>query len=208
MMSYKDVQVQLVDLPPVSTQHMEPWLSEVIKSADAAVLVVDASSNTVLEETEETLDRMEHIKAFLARDTDPSLPFNVTHLPALIAANKIDLAADEAGEKMLRELYDDRFDVVSCSGATGNGLDELRKRLFALLDVIRIYTKSPGKKRDEGPPYTIKHGSTIMDFAEVVHKDFAEGLKYARVWGSGKFQGQQVPRDHVLSDEDIVELHM
>ena len=209
MMSYKDVQVQLLDLPPISTQHMEPWLSEVIKSADAAALIVDASShNTLLERIEETLDRMKHIKAYLAREADSSLPFNVTHLPALIAANKIDLTADETTVKMLSELYGDRFDVVSCSSTTGTGLDELRERLFSLLNVIRVYTKTPGKKQDEGPPYTIRHGSTIMDFAEIVHKDFAEGLRYARVWGSGKFQGQQVPRDYILSDEDIVELHM
>ena len=52
----------------------------------------------------------------------------------------------------------------------------------------------------------MQRGGTVDDFAEKVHKDFVEQLKSARVWGHGVHDGQQVGRDHVLHDGDIVEL--
>jgi ribosome-interacting GTPase 1 len=74
--------------------------------------------------------------------------------------------------------------------------------------VIRIYSKRPGKPADLEAPFTCPAGSTLVQFAERVHRDFAEKLKSARVWGTGVFAGQSVPRDHVLHDKDIVELHV
>ena len=57
-------------------------------------------------------------------------------------------------------------------------------------------------------PVVLPKGSTVIDLAEEIHKDFAKKLKYARVWGSGRFEGQRVTRDYVLEDGDIVELHV
>jgi ribosome-interacting GTPase 1 len=49
----------------------------------------------------------------------------------------------------------------------------------------------------------------MEDFAGKVHKDFKDNLKSARIWGaSADFEGQMVSRDHVLEDEDVVELQI
>ena len=70
-----------------------------------------------------------------------------------------------------------------------------------------MYTKQPGKPAETGRPYVLKTGSTVMDLCGMVHHDFVEGLKFARVWGKATFEGQRVTRDYELADGDIIELH-
>jgi ribosome-interacting GTPase 1 len=76
-----------------------------------------------------------------------------------------------------------------------------------LLEIIRVYTKAPGKKLERTAPYILKRGSRLLDLAAHIHHDFLTQLKYARVWGHGKFEGQMVNRDYLLADKDVVELH-
>ena len=56
-------------------------------------------------------------------------------------------------------------------------------------------------------PFVLPEGATVHDFALHVHKEIAARLRFARIWGSAKFDGQQVDRHHVLADKDVVELH-
>ena len=76
-----------------------------------------------------------------------------------------------------------------------------------MLGMIRVYTKSPGIPADMTDPMVIKKGSTLEEAAEAVHKDFLRNLKFALIWGSGKFPGQRIKRDHIVQDGDILELH-
>lgn len=94
------------------------------------------------------------------------------------------------------------------SVATGQGLEALRRGVFGLLRVVRVYSKIPGKKAERDSPFTLKAGSTVMDMARAVHKDFADRLHYARVWNAAGLDGLRVNHDYVLSDEDVVELHI
>jgi ribosome-interacting GTPase 1 len=87
-------------------------------------------------------------------------------------------------------------------------LEDLRTAIFQFLNVIRVYTKQPGKPPDKTAPFTCPVGSTLVEMAALVHRDFAQNLKSARIWGSGVFDGQTVKRDHVLHDKDVVELHI
>jgi len=87
-------------------------------------------------------------------------------------------------------------------------LEELKLKIYQMLDIIRVYTKAPGQKPDLSDPVVLKRGSTLDDAAASVHKDFAAKLKYARIWGSGKHDGVMAKRDHVLEDGDIIELHL
>lgn len=100
-----------------------------------------------------------------------------------------------------------RVPSSSSAAETGANLDELRLAIYRFLRVMRIYSKHPGKPADRTAPFTCPIGSTVHEFAGVVHRDFEEKLKSARIWGTGVFDGQTVKRDHVLSDGDIVELH-
>ena len=88
-----------------------------------------------------------------------------------------------------------------------SGLEDLKRAIFTRLDILRVYTKAPGKKADYTAPYVLKRGSTVVTLAERVHKDLAQSFRYARVWGHGKFEGQMVQRDYVLVDRDVIELH-
>jgi len=84
----------------------------------------------------------------------------------------------------------------------------MKRKVFQVLGIIRVYTKTPGQKPDMNDPIILLRGSTLADAAEAVHKDFRAKLKFARLWGSGKHDGTMVKRDHILQDGDIIELHM
>jgi ribosome-interacting GTPase 1 len=87
-------------------------------------------------------------------------------------------------------------------------LEELKRELFALSDIIRVYTKEPGHKPDLSKPFTLGKGSTMLDLCKEIHKDFLVKLRFARVWGSARFDGQKVQRDYALQDKDVVEIHI
>jgi hypothetical protein len=108
----------------------------------------------------------------------------------------------------LQSAYGERFPTITISATEGAGLEELKGEIYRVLDIIRVYTKAPGKKPDPTDPIILKRGSTLADAAEAVHKDFRAKMKYARVWGSAKHDGVMARRDHVLEDGDIIELHL
>ncbi len=206
MMAFEDIQFQLVDLPPVHPEIHEPWLYQIIRNADAALLVVDLSDPDLLEDFETTLGELVKAKVHFDRGTIPEGP-GWLQKKALLVANKRDLIGAEENLEILRELYASRFDTVCVSAETGEGLEMLRRAVFEMLDLVRVYTKAPGHKLETTPPYVLRRGAHLIDLAALVHHDFVTQLKYARVWGHGKFEGQMVNRDYLLADKDIVELH-
>jgi ribosome-interacting GTPase 1 len=76
-----------------------------------------------------------------------------------------------------------------------------------MLNLVRVYSKKPGGKPDLQLPYILKRGATVLDAAAVVHKDFAAGLRFARLWRRGESDGRMAGRDDALEDGDILELH-
>jgi hypothetical protein len=206
MMAFEDIQFQLVDLPPVHPEFHESWLYQIIRNADAALMVVDLSDPDLLEDLETTLAELVHAKVHLGRG---ALPDAVGWLgkKALLVGNKYDLSGAGDDLEILRELYGTRFDILAVSTETAHGLDALRGAVFEMFDVVRVYTKLPGHKLEKTAPYVLGRGSHLMDLAVMVHHDFLTQLKYARVWGHGKFEGQMVNRDYLLADKDVVELH-
>ena len=129
-------------------------------------------------------------------------------LPTLIVATKSDADAADLRLEMARESFDPAYPLVVVSAETGAGLPELRQAIYDRLGLIRVYTKQPGKPADMTSPFTCPTDSTLSEFAGCVHTDYEEGLKTARIWGSGAFDGQTVGREHVLRDKDVVELHL
>jgi hypothetical protein len=206
MMPFEDVQVQLVDLPPVHPDFPESWLYQIIRNADAALLVVDLSDPDLLEDLETTLGQVSSAKVQLDHGELPSVP-GWLQKRTLLVANKIDASGAPEDFEILRDLYGGRFAMTRTSAESGEGLEPFRRLVFELLEVIRVYTKAPGKKLERTAPYILKRGSSLMDLAAHVHHDFLAQLKYARLWREGRFDGQMVNRDHVLEDKDVVELH-
>jgi uncharacterized protein len=209
MMAWEDVQLQLIDLPPITADYLEPWAVSLIRSSDAALLVVDLGSDDVIDAAEAVLARLSEahteLVSVLPHDVDDEA---IRHVRALLVANKAD--AEGAGDRLdvVREWAAGRWPVLATSAARGEGLDVLRRASYDLLDVVRVYTKLPGKPADRTKPFTLPVGGTVLDLAREIHRDFERSLKFARVWGTGAFEGQSVGRDHELHDADVVELHL
>jgi predicted nucleotidyltransferase len=110
--------------------------------------------------------------------------------------------------EVLCELFEEAWPLLPVSATTGPNLERLKQAVFERLEIIRVYSKPPGKEPDLNAPFVLKKGSTVEEFAGKVHQDFLEQLKSARVWGSGVYDGQMVGRDHVLHDGDVVELRI
>jgi len=208
IMRWEDAPVQLVDLPAVSADFLETWVPDVVRSADAALLVVDLAADDLIEATEAALGRLAQAHTELVGE----LPHDVEdealrHLPTLLVANKTD--APDASDRLdlVREWADGRYPVLAVSAQSGEGLDALRRASYDLLGVIRVYTKVPGKPADRSQPFTVPLGSTVLDLARAIHRDLEHSFRFARVWGTGVFEGQTVKRDHELHDRDVVELH-
>ncbi len=209
MMDWEDARVQLVDLPPVSDDFFEPWVANVVRSADAALFVVDLESDDVIETAQAALDRL----ALSHTELVGTLPFDVEdeavqHVKTQLVANKTDAEGVADRLEIVREFFGANFPILPVSARSGQGLDDLRRESYYLLGVMRIYTKVPGKPADRRKPFTVAEGSTVLDLAREVHRDFEQSLKFAKVWGTGVFEGQTVKRDHELHDRDIVELHV
>jgi ribosome-interacting GTPase 1 len=207
MMAFENIQIQLIDTPPLSDQPPEWWLMNIIKRADSLLLVVALDQDPV-EQMETLFARLREKRIGLGRA--PEVPPEDENAPlawkkALLVASKADLDPTGANFQALGELYPD-LPAIAVS-ASGPGLEALRQKIFGLLEIIRVYTKAPGGKPDMTDPIILGKGSTLEAAAASVHKDFAARLKYARIWGSGKHDGIMARRDHVLLDGDIIELH-
>jgi uncharacterized protein len=208
IMLWEDAPVQLIDLPAVTADFLEPWVPDVIRAADAALLVVDLAADDLIEATETVLSRLDLLHTELVGE----LPFDVEdehlrHLRTLLAANKTDAPGATDRLEVVTEWFGPRFPVLPVSAQSGQGLDDLRRASYDLLGVMRVYTKVPGKPADRSKPFTIPLGSTVQDLAREIHRDLEHSFKFARVWGTGVFEGQTVKRDHELHDRDVVELH-
>jgi ribosome-interacting GTPase 1 len=206
MMKFENIQIQLVDTPPVTGRDSRVWLNNVARNADLIVVVVDLSKRPV-EEAKVTLQEMESI-GIVPANTPPEDLIGKRPRKMLIIGNKSDLDVSAAGWSQLKTVYGSRFPMLAVSASSGKNLNDLKKSVFQALEIIRVHTKSPGQKPDLTDPIILKAGSTVKNAAEDVHKDFKAKLKYAVVWGSGKFDGQRVSQDHVLQDNDIIELHI
>lgn len=209
IMMWQDVPVQLLDLPPVASEFALAWLPSVIRSADAALLVADLSSDDIAEAALSVLDRL----AVAHTELVGELPYDVEdesirHLKTVMVAAKLDAPGARNRLEIIREWFSAKFPIEACSAHTGEGLESVRTATYHLLGVLRIYTKAPGKPVDRTKPFTLPVGSTIIDLARAIHRDFEHTLKSARIWGTGVFDGQTVKRDHELRDGDVVELHV
>jgi len=210
MMEFENIQIQLVDTPPLVAGSTQPWLPPNLVRADALLLVVDL--------IDDPLDQVETIANELVKmridigvgqvQFDEEQSAALRRKKAIIIGNKIDLDGAHQNYEVLQELYQNKLPVLAISASKGTGLEELKLRVFQLLDIIRVYTKTPGQTPDLNDPIVLERGSTLEDAAAEVHKDFRARLKYARIWGSGKHDGIMVKRDHILQDGDIIELHV
>lgn len=216
MLSYEDVHFQLVDLPPLTREHPVPWIGNALQPADGCLLVVDLGDPECIERVQYIVEQLCERRITLSsswerrmsNEDDPDYDPFALYLPTLLIVNKVDqLQSVDEELSVFFELLGTRYPALAVSALTGAGLEQVGPWLFRALDVVRVYTKAPGRPPDKDQPFTVRAGDTVYDVAMLVHRDIAESLKFAKVWGSGHFDGQQVGRDHTVSDGDILELH-
>jgi ribosome-interacting GTPase 1 len=204
-MPFENIQIQLIDTPALAPQTIEFWLPAILVRADALLVLIDLGSDP--------LAQMDAVNAELWNMRigigigKPEEGVVVYQKKALIVGNKIDLPQARQNLAALQNKYGDQLPLIAISAKEKIGLEELGLKVYQMLDIIRVYTKSPSGKPDLNDPIVLKRGSTLEDAAADVHKDFVAKLKYARVWGSGKHDGIMVKRDHLLEDGDVIELH-
>lgn len=205
MMPFEDIHIQLVDLPPIGNDSTDGWVSGILRTTDALLLVLDLGDEP---DTQAALI-LEQVGRWninvTGRDVEgrPGL-----YKRALIVANKKDLPGADESVEVLKRKWGATLPVIAVSVHRKENLEELKRAIFDVSGIIRVYSKPPGKEPDYSLPFTIRSGSTVIELAERIHKDFLTKLKYARIWGSARFEGQKVEKNHVLRDGDVVELHV
>lgn len=265
MLQYKDIQIQLVDMPGLIEgvslgKGMGGPLISAIRAVDVIVIVVDLSVDP-LKDLELILKELEakglrinkkvpnieiqklptggieiigenflvgcnsqDVKKVLQEErvhnaiitikepvtlTDifEVLDSSLEYKKAIIVGTKGDLPGSKEGLQKLQSNVTN-FKIIPISAINNVNLDILPAEIFSILDIIRVYTRSPGGQIDnEAMP--MKINSTALDAAKKVHKNLYKNFKFARVWGeSAKFDGQRVGPEHVLRDGDIIEIHI
>jgi ribosome-interacting GTPase 1 len=208
MMPFENTQIQLIDTPPLNRDFVEPDLLDLIRRSDLMLLVVDLQTDPV-QQLEDTIALLQehHIVPHHLKDRHTQQR-GLTFIPLLVLANKNDDEHSDENFEIFRELIEEDWPSLPVSATTGRNLERLKQTVFERLEVMRVYSKAPGKEPDLTAPFILKKGNTINDFAGKVHQDFVEKLKVARIWGDGVYDGQPVGRDHVLHDGDVVELNI
>jgi hypothetical protein len=206
MIEYENVQIQLVDLPPIAREYLEPWLPETIKRADLILLIIDLGMEDLLEQLEMVRDVLRERRIELVGDR--GMEDEGVNKKTLIVANKMDLVGAPENLEILRELYGMSYRIVPIAAVKGINLETLKCQIYQGLDIVRVYTKAPGKETNYTEPLAMKRGSNILDVAQSIHKDFALRLKFARIWGKGKYAGQMVHKDYIVQEGDVIEFHL
>ncbi|MCZ6676084.1 MAG: 50S ribosome-binding GTPase [Candidatus Poribacteria bacterium] len=213
MLSYENIQFQLIDTPPITADFVQPWVFDLVRNADLVMLVVSLASDEVLDQVDIVKSKLTEAKIQIAgvecTSADADEPFSAPFTKTVwITANQMDDPGAVDRLEILQEFYADEFQIYPLSATNGQGLDRLQKAVYTQLEILRVYTKSPGKPVDYEDPIVLLIGSTVIDAATALHKDFAENFKFARIWGPNWHDGQPVSRDDVVHDGDILEFHV
>ncbi|HNS40484.1 MAG TPA: TGS domain-containing protein [Promineifilum sp.] len=207
MLHFENIQFQLVDTPAISSTFFESWLRGVIRNGDAVLLVADLSSDSVVEDLDIVFQQLTSAKIELIPSlSQATRADSIARCVTVLMGNKADSEGSGDREHILREFYPD-LPYQRVSALTGEGLEPLGAMIYDMLRLVRVYTKPRGHDPDRSRPFVLPQGSTVVDVAKAVHKDLAENLKFARVWGQTVFEGQRVPRDYVVQEGDVIEVN-
>jgi ribosome-interacting GTPase 1 len=204
MVPYRDIRIQLVDSPPVTADFMPMHLLSLVRGADAVLLVADLSRDSILDDIDVVFEAfsLRHVQ-FVPRRDEAGLDAILCR----IIANKSDKPNSEDRLELLREQIGERLEIVPISCSESGNVTMIPEMIFQWLKIIRVYTKIPGKKPDMGHPYTVFEGQTVEDICALVHRDFFDNLRFARLWRERK-EPITVSRSEKVCDGDILELHI
>ena len=206
MMQFEDIQIQLIDTPPITAQYSAPGQVGTYRNCDLIVMVIDLSAD-VEKQMPVLVDFLESRRLLIDEQTSAlDASGNVLGKKAFCLCTKSDIGQLGGFEKV-QKLTAGRFNCSKVCVRNSEDVVRLGQELFRELGLIRVYAKPPGQKADMDEPFTLPVGSTVIDLARAIHRDLAEKFRFARIWGTGVYGGQNVQRNHVLNDKDVIELH-
>ncbi len=198
MIEYENIKIQIVDTPPLYVD-APAWLFGLYRNGDILLIMFDGQGD--LEKDFETVTKeLAKHNLFLAKHEFGNMKRSI------VIVNKIDDDLLQSRGKL--ESIKAVAPVAVVSVTSNRGMDALKQMIFEELRVIRVYTKKIGKPAEKNEPVVLDAGTTVIDAAEHIHKDFKKNLKFARLWNSHGYSGQRVEKHHVLTDEDIIEFHV
>jgi len=188
MMPYENILIQLVDTPPL-IKSSPPWLKGILKAADGLLAILDLSKENVL-------DDIKNLQELLSN-------WGIIDKKILFLGNKV----DESKENLKKIEPQYKIKIISCLKKTG--IEELKKEIFDLLEIVRVYTKSSNRSSpDFEHPFIFKKNSRLIELANQIHQDFFFSFKYAKLFKRNFKKPQFVGKDYILQDEDIIEIHI
>lgn len=209
MMIFENIQFQLIDMPPVSSDYMERWVPAIMRNGDACFLVFDLSSENAIGQIDSVLEELKHHHLHLSNEPSSERdPVGMMRMRTLLVGTHSDAGESGTNNEIVRELYEEHYPFIPFSAATGEGAGELAKKLYDLLGFIRVYSRTRWREPNLSQPVVLFKDSTVEDFARVIHKELAVNMKYARIWGVGKIDGQQVQKDFQLDEGDVIEISL
>ncbi len=181
-LNYQNCNIQIIDLPPIASPNYNKGL---VNNADTILIVVEK-----IDEIKPTLKEITNKKA-----------------KKIIVFNKIDLYDPNTQRKISETLKSRKYNHVITSTKTDEGLENLKEKILKSFNMIRIYTKHPGKKQKlDKVPIILPPNSTLKDVAEKILHGYSKKVKYAKITGpSCKFANQKIGLKHVVKDKDVVE---
>ncbi len=184
-LNFQGCNIQIIDLPPIASENFDKGLAN---NADVLLVVVE---------------KLHEIKTIL-----DSIKTN-QKAKKIIIFNKIDLHGQDTKRKILETLRSKKYNFVITSTSTNEGIEDLKEKILNSFNIIRVYTKHPGKKQkqeEENIPIILQPKSTLQDVAEKILHGYSKKVKYAKITGpSSKFKDQRVGLKHVVKDKDVVE---
>jgi hypothetical protein len=177
---FEGANIQLIDLPPIESEYFERGLANT-----SDTILISITSLEQIREIEKDLDKATHKR--------------------IIVFTKSDLLSEEEKRKINATLCSKKYNFVIASSQTGEGIEEIKNKLFESFEKIRVYTKEPGKEKSK-KPIVLERESKVRDVAEKILKGFSKKVKETKIWGpSSKFPGQKIGLSHRLMDLDVVE---
>ncbi len=208
MANFENIQFQLIDTPPITKDFIDPWMADLMRRADVLAILVDIKDDP-FKQFEDTITVLNNLRIY---PKEMPIPKDLSKKPfikkALLVVNKVDTEKDEEDFEVFLELSELSITCAPFSSKTHKLKKPFLKKVYEVGEIIRVYTKAPGKEPDLNSPFIMPKDSTLEDLAGKIHKDFLEKLKYAKIWGTSVFDGQMVQKDYVLRDGDVVELHI
>ncbi len=195
MLRYENIQFQLIDTPSIMPDYVSPTVMTLIRNADLALPVISLASDNLLDDLDTVIGLLNEVGDDGAEDE------------YLIVANQLDTVGAYERLEILKEFYGEMFQIYPISAETEDGKETLLQGLYKALEILRIYPKAPSKAVERDDPIVLPIGSTVLDAAIGLHKDFEE-FKFARIWGPEWHDGQSVSRNDIVYDGDVVEFHL